>query len=258
MPVVGHGCQAENFAQLLSHVHRAFRETSGCQLFNQVGKDLSHDLRPPHTFSIGAALAFEYSLHGFGPVVYRQVRPVLAYRATFGTTYHYSKHVALAYSRQQSPCCMDYYCQSVRRLRASTSRMQTLLPYQRGTETTDDYAALFTEAIILTATCFYSYYTGISYGDMCRLTTANLETTEDGTAWIKAAREKTKAIIYQFTPTVIQNRTALRIPTEAPAKADLRNRFRFCCGGSAIRASSIALTLPRVARPTAMQIHSLT
>lgn len=38
---------------------------------------------------------------------------------------------------------------------------------------------------------FFSCYTGISYGDLCWLTTANLETAEDGTVWIKAAREKT-------------------------------------------------------------------
>lgn len=37
----------------------------------------------------------------------------------------------------------------------------------------------------------FSCYTGISYGDMCRLTAVNLETTEDGTTWIKATREKT-------------------------------------------------------------------
>lgn len=37
----------------------------------------------------------------------------------------------------------------------------------------------------------FSCYTGISYGDMCRLTTVNLETADDGTVWIKAAREKT-------------------------------------------------------------------
>lgn len=37
----------------------------------------------------------------------------------------------------------------------------------------------------------FSCYTGISYGDMCRLTAANLETSEDGTTWIKATREKT-------------------------------------------------------------------
>lgn len=37
----------------------------------------------------------------------------------------------------------------------------------------------------------FSCYTGIGYGDMCRLTTENLETAEDGTTWIKAVREKT-------------------------------------------------------------------
>lgn len=37
----------------------------------------------------------------------------------------------------------------------------------------------------------FSCYTGISYGDMCRLTAANLETAEDGTVWIKATQEKT-------------------------------------------------------------------
>ena len=37
----------------------------------------------------------------------------------------------------------------------------------------------------------FSCYTGISYGDMCRLTAANLETAEDGTVRIKATREKT-------------------------------------------------------------------
>ena len=37
----------------------------------------------------------------------------------------------------------------------------------------------------------FSCYTGISYGDMCRLTAANLEMADDGTTWIKAAREKT-------------------------------------------------------------------
>ena len=37
----------------------------------------------------------------------------------------------------------------------------------------------------------FSCYTGVSYGDMCRLTAENLETAEDGTVWIKAIREKT-------------------------------------------------------------------
>lgn len=37
----------------------------------------------------------------------------------------------------------------------------------------------------------FSCYTGISYGDLCRLTAANLETAEDGTVWIRAIREKT-------------------------------------------------------------------
>ena len=37
----------------------------------------------------------------------------------------------------------------------------------------------------------FSCYTGISYGDMCRLTAENLETSEDGATWIKAMREKT-------------------------------------------------------------------
>lgn len=37
----------------------------------------------------------------------------------------------------------------------------------------------------------FSCYTGISYGDLCRLTAANLEMAEDGTTWIKATREKT-------------------------------------------------------------------
>lgn len=37
----------------------------------------------------------------------------------------------------------------------------------------------------------FSCYTGISYGDMCRLIVENLETAEDGTIWIKAVREKT-------------------------------------------------------------------
>ena len=37
----------------------------------------------------------------------------------------------------------------------------------------------------------FSCYTGISYGDMCRLTAANLETADDGTTWVKAARDKT-------------------------------------------------------------------
>lgn len=37
----------------------------------------------------------------------------------------------------------------------------------------------------------FSCYTGISYGDLCRLTAANLEIAEDGTVWIKATREKT-------------------------------------------------------------------
>ncbi len=37
----------------------------------------------------------------------------------------------------------------------------------------------------------FSCYTGISYGDMCRLTVENLEIAEDETVWIKAVREKT-------------------------------------------------------------------
>ncbi len=37
----------------------------------------------------------------------------------------------------------------------------------------------------------FSCYTGGSDGDLCRLTTANLETAEDGTTSIKATREKT-------------------------------------------------------------------
>ena len=57
--------------------------------------------------------------------------------------------------------------------------------------------------------------------------------------------QKRKAITYEFTPTANRNRKTLRVPTEAPAKADLRNKFRCCCGGSAIRASSIALACGR-------------
>ena len=33
---------------------------------------------------------------------------------------------------------------------------------------------------------------GIPYGDMCRLTTEDLEVAEDGEVWIKTARKKTK------------------------------------------------------------------
>lgn len=36
----------------------------------------------------------------------------------------------------------------------------------------------------------FSCYTGISYGDMGRLTNANLETAEDRTTWIKAVGRK--------------------------------------------------------------------
>ncbi len=38
----------------------------------------------------------------------------------------------------------------------------------------------------------FSCYTGISYGDMCCLTTANFETADDGMTWAKATREKTE------------------------------------------------------------------
>lgn len=38
----------------------------------------------------------------------------------------------------------------------------------------------------------FSCYTGISYGDMCRLTQDDLETAEDGAVWIKTKRKKTK------------------------------------------------------------------
>ena len=37
----------------------------------------------------------------------------------------------------------------------------------------------------------FSCYTGICYGDMCRLTTANLEKAEVGMVWSEATREKT-------------------------------------------------------------------
>lgn len=51
---------------------------------------------------------------------------------------------------------------------------------------------LFVPRLYLVRDLFlFSCYTGISYGDICRLTTANLETAEDGTPWIKATREKT-------------------------------------------------------------------
>lgn len=38
----------------------------------------------------------------------------------------------------------------------------------------------------------FSCFTGIPYGDMCRLTDDNLEVAEDGTVWIKSSRKKTK------------------------------------------------------------------
>lgn len=38
----------------------------------------------------------------------------------------------------------------------------------------------------------FSCFTGIPYGDMCRLTEDNLEVAEDGTVWIKSSRKKTK------------------------------------------------------------------
>lgn len=37
-----------------------------------------------------------------------------------------------------------------------------------------------------------SCYTGISYGNMCRLTQDDPETAEDGAVWIKTKRKKTK------------------------------------------------------------------
>lgn len=38
----------------------------------------------------------------------------------------------------------------------------------------------------------FSCYTGISYGDMCRLTQDDLETADDEAVWIKTKRKKTK------------------------------------------------------------------
>lgn len=38
----------------------------------------------------------------------------------------------------------------------------------------------------------FSCFTGISYRDMCLLTKSNLCSAEDGTWWIKSARQKTK------------------------------------------------------------------
>lgn len=38
----------------------------------------------------------------------------------------------------------------------------------------------------------FSCFTGISYRDMCSLTKENLSLAEDGTWWIKSARQKTK------------------------------------------------------------------
>jgi len=49
----------------------------------------------------------------------------------------------------------------------------------------------------------FSCYTGINYGDMCRLTTANLETAEDGTVWIKAVREITSVEPFVYLTTGI-------------------------------------------------------
>ena len=37
----------------------------------------------------------------------------------------------------------------------------------------------------------FSCYTGIPYGDMCRLTAEDLEVAEDGEVWVKTARKKT-------------------------------------------------------------------
>ena len=69
--------------------------------------------------------------------------------------------------------------------------MQTTLPHTRGVATADDYAAFCAEALPRSRSVLFSCYTGISYGDMCRLTAAHLETAEDGTVRIKATREKT-------------------------------------------------------------------
>ncbi len=59
-----------------------------------------------------------------------------------------------------------------------------------------------------------------------------------------AAKLVNKVITYIHGLTVVKM-ICFGIPTEAPAKADLRNKFRYCCGGSAIRASSIALAFGR-------------
>ncbi len=93
-----------------------------------------------------------------------------------------------------------------------------------------------------------------------------------GNRFQKRRANKKRRLYTKYTLTVNQNCITLRVPTEAPAKTDLRNKFRFCCGGSAIRASSIALAFcrswgwvqfanaasPRETRPTVMQILSLT
>ncbi len=65
----------------------------------------------------------------------------------------------------------------------------------------------------------------------------------------EAERENSARLIKrQLYPFVCQrpgNSVRSSVPTEAPAEADLRSKFRYCCGGSAVRASSIAFAFGR-------------
>ena len=56
----------------------------------------------------------------------------------------------------------------------------------------DDHTPARPETLPIRDLFLFSCYTGIPYGDMCRLTTEDLEVAEDGEVWIKTARKKTK------------------------------------------------------------------
>ena len=56
----------------------------------------------------------------------------------------------------------------------------------------DDHTPARPETLHIRDLFLFSCYTGIPYGDMCRLTTEDLEVAEDGEVWIKTARKKTK------------------------------------------------------------------
>jgi len=190
--VVGHGCRAGNRARLLPHVYRTLRKTGGYQSVGTIREDVSQYLQSslfshflserlrlsdiPYT-ALDRSFVDKFDLH-LRTECRLAPRTIILNRSRLHTVIN----KALAAGIITADPFAGYEPPRPERkqrylTREGLKRLMTIAPF---------IAALSCPRLVFVLQLYED-----QLRRYVRLTTANLETAEDGTVWIKAVREKT-------------------------------------------------------------------